>query len=83
MSPPFLMLSSSSWCQNTTWYVLRVFGIFLYYRSLEAPRLSDFLDVDLQLNNDNSKKNERFSYTVSSPSLNSVESKKRSRSKDL
>ena len=25
------------------------------YRSLEAPRVSDFFGVDLQLNNDNSK----------------------------
>ena len=41
-----LLLSSSSWCQNTKCYPFS--GHF--YRSLEAPRLSDFLDVDLQLN---------------------------------
>ena len=45
VSPPFSLLSSSSWCQNTKRYPFS--GHF--YRSLEVPRLSDFLDVDLQL----------------------------------
>ena len=56
----FLLLSSSSLCLSTERYPFS--GHF--YRSLQAPRLSDFLDVDLQLNNDNSKQNERLSYTV-------------------
>ena len=52
VSPPFfffffffLLLRSSSWCLNTKRYPFS--GHF--YRSLEAPRLSNFLDVDLQL----------------------------------
>ena len=57
-----VVLNSSSWCQNTKSYAFS--GHF--YRSLAAPRLSDFLDADLQLNNDNSRYNERFSYTVRS-----------------
>ena len=75
----FLLLSSSSWCQNTKRYAFS--GHF--YRSIKAPRLSDFLHVDLELNNDNSKYNDRLSYTVSSPSLKSVEFKKMSRSEDV
>ena len=55
----------------------------IFYRSLEAPRLSDFLDCRFTAKNDNSKENERFSYTVSSPSLKSAEIKNRSRSKDV
>ena len=45
VSPPFLLLSSSSWCQNTKCYPFSGHC----YVSLEAPRLLDFLDVDLQL----------------------------------
>ena len=45
VSPPFLLLSPSSWCQNTKRYPL----LGHFYRSLEAPRLSDFLEVDLLL----------------------------------
>ena len=46
MSPLFfLLLLSSSWCQNTKRYPF--WGHF--YCSLEAPRLSNFLDEDLQL----------------------------------
>ena len=45
MPPPFLLLSSSSWCQNTK----RCPFSGHFHRSLEAPGLSDFLDVDLQL----------------------------------
>ena len=45
VSPPFLLLSSSSWCQNTKRYPFSEH----FYRSIEAPRLSNFLDVDLQL----------------------------------
>ena len=41
----FLLLSSSSWYQNTKRYPFS--GHF--YTSLEAPRLSNFLDVYLQL----------------------------------
>ena len=45
VSPPFLLLSSFSWCQNTKRYPFS--GHF--YMSLEAPRLSNFLGVDLKL----------------------------------
>ena len=45
VSSPFLLLLSSSWCQNTKRYPFS--GHF--YRFLEAPRLSNFLNVDLQL----------------------------------
>ena len=48
MSPPFLLLLYLSCCQKTKHYAFS--GHF--YKSLEAPGLSDFLDVDLQLKND-------------------------------
>ena len=46
VSPPFLLLSFSSWFLNTERYPFS--GHF--YRSLEAPRLSNILCVDLQQN---------------------------------
>ena len=76
---PCSLLSSSSWCQNTKRYAFA--GHF--YRCIEAPRLLDFIDVDLQLKSDELKQNETFSYTVSLPSPKSVEIKRKSRSKDV
>ena len=47
-----------------------------FYRSLEALRLSNFLDVDLKLKMIIQSRIKRLSYTVSSPSKKSAEIKK-------